>query len=337
MLKVFAKGSSIYQPKNEWIDCAKDWSFVDCVVRSSDMITVLARQSISENTEDVWDHEIPTRIVGLFFTKDRGRSSCHEFEGFDFPKIGVSRKPIKQVLLSNKNWAGQVFAGGSGESGMEEVNPAGKTSTDIVSIQRLVCIDGWAYALSLFRKVFKRTAVGEWTQLKEGMELDIKGDTLHAGFADMDGTDDNNLYAVGGRGDVWRYDGKRWHQCDFPANHELSTVTVAPDGQVYISGISGLWVGKEDTWQLVCKGSFMVSYNDSVWFNGQLWLSADYHLHIWDGEKLQRPLAKDGSRILHSGHMDAHDGILAVAGPSTVHAYDGDEWYTLIAPYGDSE
>lgn len=337
MLKKLMAGKSIYVPKDEWLDPVKDCHIVDIVIFNSEKISIVLRENIPVDSEDVWDHEIPTYGFSIYLCDDKVKTGYQGFEGFDFPKIGVSRKPIGQLLMSNKNWAGQVFAGGSGESGMEEVNPGGKPSTGIVSIQRLVCIDGWAYALSLFRKVFKRTAVGEWTQLKEGMELNIKGDTLHAGFADMDGTDDNNLYAVGGRGDVWRYDGKRWHQCDFPANHELSTVTVAPDGQVYISGISGLWVGKKDTWQLVCKGSFMVSYNDSVWFNGQLWLSADYHLHIWDGEKLQRPLAKDGSRILHSGHMDAHDGILAVAGPSTVHAYDGDEWYTLIAPYGDSE
>jgi len=330
------ENKSIYVPKDEWLDPLKNCHIVDIVIIDNEKISIVLRENISEDAEDVWDHEIPTHGFTIYLDDRDVKTGSQEFEGFDFPKIGVSRNPIKQVLLSNSNRKGQVLAGGSGESGMEEVYPHGGPG-DRVAIKRLVCIDGWAYALSLFRKVFKRTAVGEWTQLKEGMAFDIKGDSLHAGFADMDGTDDNNLYAVGGRGDVWRYDGKRWHQCDFPANHELSTVTVAPDGQVYISGISGLWVGKEDTWQLVCKGSLMVSYNDSVWFNGQLWLCSDYHLHIWDGEKLQRPLAKDGSPILHSGHMDAHEGILAVAGPSTVHAYDGDEWYTLIAPYGDSE
>lgn len=74
--------------------------------------------------------------------------------------------------------------------------------------------------------------------------------TADMGFEDIHGPNESNMYAVGGCGDVWHYDGEKWEWCDFPSNEQLSCVLVAPNGEVYISGEGGnLWQGKLHTWK----------------------------------------------------------------------------------------
>lgn len=34
-----------------------------------------------------------------------------------------------------------------------------------------------------------------------------------------------------------------------------------------------------------------------------------------------------------SGHMDARDGLLAIASTDTVMTFDGKEWRVIVAPY----
>ncbi|SDT88740.1 hypothetical protein [Halopseudomonas salegens] len=137
--------------------------------------------------------------------------------------------------------------------------------------------------------------------------------------------------------DVWRYDGSIWRQCDFPSNEQLGTVTVAPDGKVYISGEGGsLWVGETDTWERVGGLGSSILFNDSVWFDGMLWLSSDYQLRVWDGQRLRRP-THNGKDITHAGFLDAYDGLLVAATRHEVHAYDGSNWHCLVKPYHQGE
>jgi len=154
-----------------------------------------------------------------------------------------------------------------------------------------------------------------------------------AGFQDMPGHSEQELYAVAGEGDVWRYEGEKWTRCGFPSKEQLGTVTMGGDGKVYISGEGGnLWVGEKDNWKQIYKGSSSLLYNDAVWFNGLLWLCSDYQLRVWDGKKVRRP-QHNGVDVVYTGHMDAYDGLLVIAGLYDVHAYDGQQWRCLLAPY----
>ncbi|WP_151032690.1 hypothetical protein [Cellvibrio sp. KY-GH-1] len=231
---------------------------------------------------------------------------------------------------------GATWAVSAENKGIEEITPIGNTdpSKGIVTL-KLKCIDGWAYAVGMFRKIYKRVDIGHWEKVMDGFpqlspEQIEKG---RYGFNDLDGPNESNMYAVGGHGDVWRYDGTRWHQCDFPSNEQLNTVTVAPTGEVYISGEGGnLWVGEKNSWKKIAKGFSSVLFNDSVWFNNQLWLCSGYQLKVWDGKELKTP-QHNGELITYNGHMDAYDGLLVVASNYEVHAFDGNEWQCLVAPY----
>jgi hypothetical protein len=151
----------------------------------------------------------------------------------------------------------------------------------------------------------------------------------------MDAFSESDMYAVGGHGDVWHYDGKRWTQMGFPSNVQLGTVTCAGDGNVYISGEGGsLWVGQKSTWKSVYKGSSSILWNDVLWFDDKLWLSSDYQFRIWNGKDLE-PVMHEGKAVPMNGHMDAYDGLLAIASSEYVMTYDGKVWKTIVAPYLD--
>jgi hypothetical protein len=318
--------------RTEWKEYFSGWLIVDCSILRSDLITLIAREDIPhEIASRGWDSDISTRVIDIFI--EDGECGSSQFRGFAFPKIGVSRHPKLQSLLLNRNTQGQIAYDGSGEDGMEAVKPGADNEESFYG-NRLVCIDGWSYALGQLREIHKRIEIGKWEPMMNGFDQPRYDDSWDDwGFNDMDGPNENNLYAVGGKGDVWRYDGKKWRWCDFPSNEVLATVTVAPDGQVYISGDGGsLWVGKENTWKQLAKAHSTINYNDSVWFNDQLWLCSDYRLEVWDGKKLDRPVHGD-STIVYSGHMDAHENLLVVAGMSEVHAFDGKEWHTIVQTY----
>lgn len=113
---------------------------------------------------------------------------------------------------------------------------------------RLKCINGYTYAVCSGRKIYKRIQPGKWELFAALPELSEQQYTM--GFDDLDAFSENDMYAVGGCGDIWHFDGANWKQLGFPTNAQLATVTCVPDGQVYVSGEGGsLWVGRNESWK----------------------------------------------------------------------------------------
>jgi len=218
--------------------------------------------------------------------------------------------------------------------GLEEITPEvtpGPTGSSFT--KKLKCIDGSAYAVGQGRCVFKRTATNQWEPVLNGLIWPEGMSTADMGFSDIHGPDESNMYAVGGCGDVWHYDGTKWQWCDFPSNEQLSAVVVAPNGDVYISGEGGsLWRGQLHTWKKIYTGGSSVLNKDLVWYQDQLWVSSDYQLKIWNGKELVRPLYND-KQIVMAGNMDVYENLLLVADLSTVMLFDGTDWHTIVKPY----
>jgi hypothetical protein len=330
--------SPVFVPKSEWERCFKGWFIVDVKIRTDELMYVLARELIpEEKISFAGDHEVGVRMIqiDLVQSESQRKTPMNDAKGYTRPTAGVSRKPIAQDLLISANDDGSAYARGGGQKGEETLSG--------ITPKKIKCLDGYAYAVGLSRDIFKRVDVGRWEPFnREGFPADkthfrttrdaIKYGTA-MGFNDIDGPNEKLLYAVGGKGDVWRYDGKLWHQCDFPSNEQLGTVTVAGDGNVYITGEGGnLWVGEKDDWRLVERGGSSVLYNDSVWYRGELWLCSDYQLRVLRNGKLERP--KFGEQDLHmTGHMDAYGDLLLIAGGSSAWLFDGRQWRCLVAPY----
>lgn len=321
---------SIYLDRAVWDEHIKGWQIVDCAVRERTLVYLSLREDIPPEKESLmWDHDIPTQMFVLNLTKPGTSFGSRKLTGYNKPRLGVARKPLPQGLLVARNNDGQVSVIGGGSKFPDEFIAPG----EVPMTWRVKCIGDYAYSVGGRRSIYKRVDIGKWVKFAELPQGD--GNVALFGFNDLDAFSETDMYAVGGHGDVWHFDGKTWIQQGFPSNVQLATVTCAGDGHVYISGEGGsLWRGRSSTWEPIYRGGSSIMWNDVLWFENKLWLASDYQARIWNGKTLE-PITHNGQEVPIRGHMDAYDGLLVIAGPEVVKAYDGKTWRTLIAPYLD--
>lgn len=316
--------------KEIWLEHIKGWSIVDCAVRSKDVISLcMRRETDADEAGRIFDHDIDSRLLNLFINRTENVFGHRTYNGLNKPRVGVCLKPVAQAMMVARNNDGQVVLLGGGRDFPDEFIDPGK----VPMTYRIKTIDGYAYSVGGGRSIYKRTDIAKWIKLDKGLPK-VDADTAQ-GFNDMDAFSESDMYAVGGHGDVWHFDGGQWKQMGFPSNVQLATVTCAGDGNVYISGEGGsLWVGRKSTWKRIHQGASRVLWNDVLWFDGKLWLASDYQLRVWNGKELET-VTHEGEDVPIYGHMDARDGLLAVASPWSVMTFDGKAWRTIVAPYAD--
>jgi len=184
--------------------------------------------------------------------------------------LGASEKPSNHsVSLEKYAWLEsgnhRCFVTGSGPSYEESIGlynfNKGFDKSDRdgrfirAEVNKLKAIDGCMYACGGGRSFRKRVGKDKWHSYSHEIPIAL----MHAdsewydlGFRDFDGFQENDIYAAGGSGDVWNYDGKSWRQLPFPGNIQIETVCCGQDGLDYISGEEGVtFVGKEDTWEKI--------------------------------------------------------------------------------------
>jgi hypothetical protein len=317
-----------YITQKIWNEMLKGWVITDVAVRDRNIVYLCLREKLShKRMSEIWDHQRRTQHFAIFLDTPDDSYGYATLRGYDHPKVGVALQPKPQGLLVSQDMDGVIQVMGSGViSANEKVAPGENPMT-----ARLVCINGYTYSVGWQRKIYKRVDMGKWERFADLP----RGKVELVGFEDMDAFSEDEMYAVGGHGDVWMYNGKEWQPTGFPTNKELNTVTCAGDGNVYISSADGgLWRGRRSNWERIYKGGSTIPWNDALWFEGKLWLASDYQLRVWDGKELQKADAPNGE-VPNWGHMDARDGLLVVASMEEVMAYDGKAWRTLVSPYLD--
>lgn len=317
-----------------WADVFQGQEIVGVAIRNRHTLQTLSRHAMPQDQASrLLDGQIPTRVATIFLNDSSDENvGFRDLSGMTHPRLGVSRASFHDgVLVASMDRDGDVYPVGGGFDGpFEKIHPGGWPG-----VQRLRCIGDQTFAVTLARGLFQRVTVGQWERLP-GIPVSRREEELQAaGFRDLDGFSAAEMYAVGGQGDVWRLHAGEWRQMAFPTRDALATVTCGGDGNVYITGEGGsLWVGERATWRRLHQGDSGVLWNETRWFNGQLWLASDDRLRVWDGSGLLAP-EHAGIPILASGHLDAHDGLLAVADLWTVSTFDGHSWRQVVTPFKD--
>jgi len=271
------------------------------------------------------------RMVALYLNEnDAAEQWGHQgLNDFHSPMISACTIPYGQGLFVSST--GDTYASGSKKSAMEQIGDASNPP----GIRKVRCIAGRAYAAAVGQEIFRRADIGVWNALsREGLPENRSKQLLSA-FNDVDGFTESNLYAVGEKGNVWHFDGKRWRSCKFPGEQDLFGICCAGDGNVYVCGQDDLvYVLSKGTWSKIHEGSGNTLYplTDMRWFDDKLWLVGDFKTkNIIKGELVD---ASHNGNDIRANFIDAADGVLLLAtSGGTVMLFDGKVFRYLVVPY----
>lgn len=278
---------------------------------------------------------MPTKRLVSIFTDGELDMSCGEYDSeyFGLARLTVVQRPIEQAIMVGLD--GDVAALGSGVNDAEDSIPMGKADTPLFSSAHAIAnIDGYAYVVGPWRTICRRTAPDVWENLAHRTSLprpepDKFGST-DDGFDCIAGYNATDIYAGGGEGDLWHFDGKRWDQCPVPTNMKIENICCAGDGHVYVGLQSGsIMRGRENKWKMIHNGTFSLPFKDMAWFDGKVYCTSDYGVWTIENGKFINPDLPAEVRSC-SGNLSVGDGVMLLAGMYGATVYDGSKWTSLL-------
>jgi hypothetical protein len=312
----------------------RGFHFIGCAVRSRSFIYLLGRELYDqeEGQDDPEEADIRKCVVNISLDNpEDNRYGASIMKNFEISHIAVSQYPKPHSVVVDLS--GSVCVRGSGVTGMEsEIAFDDDKGPQRGGVSKLRSIDGYVYGVGYRHSICRREGFNKWVPIWNGLPLPKvkhKIDELDFGFEDIDGFSVNDIYAVGGKGDVWHFDGKAWAQIPFPSNVNLYNVCCGGDGQVYIAGRGGrLFRGRGARWQQIGDACTSGWFNDMAWFQDRIWATNDYGIKVWTGKEMTSPEVPDFVRS-STGYLSAADGVLAIAGMYGASMHNGKEWVSL--------
>lgn len=329
--------------KATWESFAKGYTVYDVAVSSSTRFWL----ELIEQTASPHRDPLPrTRFLSVNLKKPlTERFYFHEFGHFKFSRLAFNKGARTEVVAVDTG--GHVYCYAADGDKEESSIATQLEGSDLVSaVTGLFRIGEHLYAVATDRRIFQRVNPDEWKEITKGAggipvdKRSLTGDAgMSFGFRSVAAFASDDVYAVGGEGDVWHFNGIRWTQLPFPSNELLYTVCCAGDGNVYITGSMGsLWVGHKERWKRLTHGTFSVPFKDSVWFAGRLWCGSDYGLWILQDGKLQAPDLPAEVRTSCGAIDVTPDGSVMLTASATGAAlYDGNRWELLFSSYAFTE
>lgn len=281
---------------------------------------ILAVTSEARLRADPEDHH---SYFFIFFVNDVGNLES------DFPVTSMAALPIYNEVIS-------ISAGGSvrrssppPRGGMNEMmvgDFSGKKVYGRTRLTEVASVDGVAYAVGSRCAVYRRKDADEWECIDENC---YKADNFQRSFNAIDGFGRQEIYAVGELGEIWCYDGSKWHAIVSPTSCSLNTVVCAPDGYVYASGANGTIVrGRGDQWQIVENIPKGLEFWGSAYFEGELYLTANTRsVHKLTAKAGLISPSFGSCRVpLTAYHLKVRDSRLWLFGSKDVRCFSSGTW-----------
>ncbi len=330
-----------------WDDIVAGYTFHDCaILREHGFCFVL----LEDDTDD--DIRPSTRFLVMGIDRPlEERFTYEESDVYGYTTVAASADPMGYVAVDTSS---HVFAVDGvdmdEEDAIDEVLDMSTYGGRTGIIRRVVRVAGQIYALGNYRRIYRRLGVDQWRDLRSEntglpMPADVEDGDIYSdgfGFNDMSAFSATDMYAAGGHGDVWRFDGEKWHNCPIPTKANLHTVCCAGDGTVYITELNGcVWRGRGDHWTKIADADLAAGCHpvDSFWFNGRLYLGAQQGIFTLssDGKHVVplKDVEEDAPNPTNGGRLDlSPDGrFLLTAGPYGACLHDGSGWRRLFSAF----
>lgn len=311
----------------------------DCVVRNPNMFTFIATKHSYTNKEieagKKGESNTPlgaNRVIPFMRHKESDKQwSYASLTGWEKLKGGAATYPKDQFVGLSFN--GCVFLTGSGEIGREDNIPEFKNGgADRGGITKLKTIGGYLYCCGGNRSVGKRTGKNNWFSHSQTLPMPSK--TTQGGFTDIDGFNEQDIYTVGGKGDVWHYNGEEWHPITFfTSNDCVNTVCCGGDGFVYVSGDEGLtFIGRNNRWKKINDKGITQGFRDMVWHHDRVWCTNDDG--VWTIKENKIAVASLPLEIAAcAGHLYVNNGVLLLAGSGGAAFLENGQWQSILVTH----
>jgi hypothetical protein len=303
----------------------RGYFLTDCVVRARDIFYFILQEDEKEESSAPL-----TRIVSCIKREGIQPWGYAQLRGMHRLMAGVSIVPKEQFIGVSHN--DHVYALGSGEKGLEDDLQGGRAATgkDIGmrgALAKLRTIGGELWLTGSGRTVGRRLGKSQWEWHDVIPYKSLMDD---GGFNDIDGFSENDIYAAGGHGDVWHFDGSIWKQLPFPSNMTLEAICCAGDGEVYIGAESGtVFKGRNNKWKMISRGEMSLPFRDMVWHQGKVWCTSDYGLWVIEKDKVNPADVPAGVTVC-AGHLSVRDGVMLLAGMYGAALHNGEGWERII-------
>lgn len=314
------------------------FAIVDCTIRSKDVFYFVARE-IGSNAHPVMSEPLAKKRVISCMLDEPIIEQWGNVQLLGMEKIfaSSSKKPFNQFVGIAAD--GSVHVLGSGQNMLEDTIQSGPTGPIRGGVRRARQIDGFTYVASGRRGLAKRVGTNQWESFCPKLSIKPKSVsheynlTKTWGFDDVDGFSGDDIYAAGGSGDVWHWNGNDWIQINIGTNVLIESVCCADDGNVYIGVQSGGIVrGRDDTWKQIVFGELNLPFKDLIWYEDRLYGTNDYGLWYLD-ENHMLPVDLQQDIKVCVGNLATADGVMLLAGPSGA-AYKAEgKWHHLIDVY----
>ena len=311
----------------------RGFHFIGCAVRSREIVYLLCRRLYDAEEGCQPDEvDVEKRVVNIVLNrKDAGRYGSTTLENFGVCNVAIQSRPKPHSVTVD--YQGRLWAQGSGILGYEELDFDLDKGPQRGGVGKVKTIGENVYGVGARRSVCKRVNVGEWVPVWDGLPVPTVRDASefnHYGFRDIDGFNESDIYAVGGEGDVWHFNGTSWRQLAFPSKLELTNVCCGGDGHVYISDRWGeTYQGRAGAWQKVSDSCSSSRFQDVVWYQGELWASSQRGVWCLKETGFETPDLPDFA-LSSTGAMSAAHGMLLLAGWYQASLFDGREWTSLV-------
>lgn len=313
---------------------------VDCAARDRNVFAFaldrwMTDAEVEEEEEKGWDIDLrPKRLVTFFRLRPPDdRCGVTAFDQWGTLKLGAMTSPKSQFILYEQH-AQRVYVIGSGSDSFElPLDRKHPTLNDFNIVSRIKTFNGHAFLSGGVRSFAKRIGPDTYESHRHLISGIPHGhpDFLRDGFDDFDMFAEDDIYAAGGKGDVWHFNGKTWRQIPLPTNAWLQTVCCGGDGNVYISGYEGLtFMGRGDSWKQIHSGGVYLGWRDMVWFEDRAWATSENGLWTIQDGRVEYVADLPSEVRVCAGNLYVADGVMLLAGMGGACFRENGQWHSIF-------
>jgi hypothetical protein len=299
---------------------SKHFSFVSGFVENSNTLRFIGQADQLNEAEE------PNSILFKWIR------ATNERYGFDLDwyatRMWVLDTPHLQVFVVGPD--GRVNIGTLQGDTQEQIDASNRGPSVYGEIRDLRFIGNHLYAAGMGRQVYRRDGKDNWVH-RDVRAIQPSNLEEVTGFNAIDGLGEEDIFAVGFRGEIWRLHAAAWRQVESPTNVILNALRVIDTNLMFACGKKGtLLRGTGDSWQAIAHESTDDEFWGLEWFNDALYVASARSLYRLAADDTLTPINLGLGKGVTCRFLHANDGVLLSVGTKNVcWTEDGVIWRDL--------